>query len=175
MVKEGYFIRGGVTIGDIRVEESTVFGPAIVKAYRLESEFAVYPRVVIDPLVFEEFETSELLRSRGHTIEEDRRFLSELVRRDSDGLYFINYLRAILDNLEEGEEPEFLLTHKQRILESASDHTGLNKIAAKLLWAATYHNLVISELHEDFLRHFGVQREDLVIDHEEMNLIYTLG
>ncbi len=146
-----------------------------LKAYRLESEFAVYPRVVIDPLVFEEFETSELLRSRGHTIEEDRRFLSELVGRDSDGLYFVYYLRATLDNLEEGEEPEFLLTHKQRILESASDHTGLNKIAAKLLWAATYHNLVISELHEDFLRHFGVQREDLVIDHEEMNLIYTLG
>jgi hypothetical protein len=26
-----------------------------LKAYRLESEFAVYPRVVIDPLVFEEF------------------------------------------------------------------------------------------------------------------------
>ena len=47
----GFLIRGGVTIGQISHSENTCFGPALVRAYQLESQFAFYPRVVLDPKV----------------------------------------------------------------------------------------------------------------------------
>ena len=41
LIHAGYFIRGGVTVGDVFIEGSMVFGPAMNKAYGIESEFAV--------------------------------------------------------------------------------------------------------------------------------------
>jgi hypothetical protein len=174
MVDKGYFVRGGVTVGDICINGQTVFGPAIVKAYRLESEFAVYPRIVIDPAMFDEFEKSELLRNKKHDMEQEREFISGLVRRDSDGLYFVDYLKAILPNLGEYEEIGYLSTHKERILKAAQSHTGLNKIAAKLLWAATYHNTVINQLGDEFFEQFEASKEDLLISQSDIVLVHDL-
>ena len=46
-VKHGYFIRGGVDIGDFYYDESIVYGSAHVNAYLLESKVSVSPRVVL--------------------------------------------------------------------------------------------------------------------------------
>jgi hypothetical protein len=45
----GFFIRGGVTVGDIVHDEHVVFGPALNRAYHLESQVADKPRIVLDP------------------------------------------------------------------------------------------------------------------------------
>lgn len=45
----GFFIRGGVTVGDIVHDEHVVFGPALNRAYYLESKIADKPRIVLDP------------------------------------------------------------------------------------------------------------------------------
>jgi hypothetical protein len=47
----GFWVRGAVTIGDLCHNSNTVFGPALNRAYELESESAVYPRILIDPLI----------------------------------------------------------------------------------------------------------------------------
>jgi hypothetical protein len=174
MVDKGYFVRGGVTVGDICIDGQMVFGPAIVKAYRLESEFAVYPRIVIDPALFDEFERSELLRNKRHDLETERAYIADLVRRDSDGLYFVDYLKAILQNLDEYQDIAYLSTHKERILEAAESHMGLNKIAAKSLWAATYHNTVINELSDEFFEQFDASKQDLLISQSDIALVYDL-
>lgn len=44
---EGFFLRAGVTIGDICHREDMVFGPALNRAYLLESA-GNYPRIVLD-------------------------------------------------------------------------------------------------------------------------------
>jgi hypothetical protein len=44
-----FFIRGGVTVGDIVHDEHVVFGPALNRAYYLESQVADKPRIVLDP------------------------------------------------------------------------------------------------------------------------------
>src|SRR3954447_24142779 len=49
----GFFIRGGVTIGDIVHDEQVVFGPGLNRAYQLESEVAQKPRIVLDPQCLE--------------------------------------------------------------------------------------------------------------------------
>lgn len=49
----GFWMRGGVTIGNLYHDEHIVFGPALNRAYHLESKLAQYPRVLIDPLAIE--------------------------------------------------------------------------------------------------------------------------
>lgn len=45
----GLLIRGAITIGDIVHDDSIVFGPALNRAYELESQRAIYPRIILDP------------------------------------------------------------------------------------------------------------------------------
>jgi hypothetical protein len=43
-----YLLRGGITVGDIYHDEEVVFGPALNRAYELESTVAIVPRIVLD-------------------------------------------------------------------------------------------------------------------------------
>lgn len=49
---EGFLVRGGITIGDLYIDDTFVSGKALIKAYELESKIAIYPRVVIDFDIF---------------------------------------------------------------------------------------------------------------------------
>lgn len=171
MVRKECFIRGGLTIDDIYVDNSMVFGPAIIKAYSLESEFAVYPRIVVDPEVFALFEREPLLKR--HDTEIEWEYLMQLIRRDSDGLYFVDYVSGILSEFDdEGMEFVFLGQHKAAILKNAVAHKGLNKIAAKYLWLANYHNTVVKEISPDHFAFQGLDRRDFIITPQELPLLY---
>jgi hypothetical protein len=54
-VRSGFLIRGGLTIGDIVHDEHVVFGPALNRAYELESKHASVPRIILDPAIPDEF------------------------------------------------------------------------------------------------------------------------
>jgi hypothetical protein len=47
----GFLLRGGITIGDVVHDDEVVFGPALNRAYHLESQVAKLPRLVLDLLV----------------------------------------------------------------------------------------------------------------------------
>lgn len=47
--ERGFWLRGGITVGDIIHDENVVFGPGLNRAYELESREAVYPRIILDP------------------------------------------------------------------------------------------------------------------------------
>jgi hypothetical protein len=171
MVRRGHFIRGGVTVGDVYIDGSMVFGPAIVRAHKLESEVAVYPRIVIDPAVFATFETDSLLRA--HKIEDEWSYIRSFVRRDVDGLYFVDYLAGIMSELDEpGIEFDWLDYHRKLVIANASSFVSLNRIGAKYLWLATYHNTVTREISNEQYAHFGVKREDYLITSKDLPLLY---
>ena len=46
-ILEDIFIRGAIAQSELYMDENTVIGPALVEAYNLESEFAVYPRIIL--------------------------------------------------------------------------------------------------------------------------------
>ena len=74
----GWMLRGGITIGQLFIDDVMVWGEALVKAYYLEDKVAAYPRVIIDNIVVQEIIGNELLK--------------EYLRLDFDNLYFLNYL-----------------------------------------------------------------------------------
>jgi hypothetical protein len=47
LLRSGYFARGAITKGRLYHDHSMVFGPALVEAYRLETEVAKFPRIMI--------------------------------------------------------------------------------------------------------------------------------
>ncbi len=87
-------IRGGVEIGTAaRIGENEVYGPALVKAYRLESKLAGGPRIVVGQQLVA---TLESLRSPAadpyREAAEAAQYCRSLLRKDTDG-------RTVLDVL----------------------------------------------------------------------------
>jgi hypothetical protein len=88
-------VRGCVTIGELFIDElneSIVYGSALVRAVKLENSIAIYPRIIIDPEKLPAFQSYE----------ETRSFLSE----DFDGIYFLNYMKY-LEVMEESARKRF--------------------------------------------------------------------
>lgn len=50
---DGIFLRGGITYGPIYHHGAMLFGSAYQNAFTIESEYAKYPRIVIDKTVYE--------------------------------------------------------------------------------------------------------------------------
>jgi len=48
LLYKGVLVRGGITKGLLYQSSNLIFGPALVKAYEIESRYAVYPRIVVD-------------------------------------------------------------------------------------------------------------------------------
>lgn len=47
----GFWIRGGVTVGEIYHDEYIVFGPALNRAHHLESKVSEVPRIIVDEMI----------------------------------------------------------------------------------------------------------------------------
>jgi len=155
LLVEGHLIRGAVTYGEYCAERddygAVLFGPAVAKAYELESKQARYPRVVVDPHLIEQFWQSELLKNviHDHHTEWDE-YLSHLLCQDDNGVWFVDYLRGINGNFD--EEPEgtatFYLKHKRFIEQRLQQWVALKKpgpdsISEKLIWLLQYHNSML--------------------------------
>jgi hypothetical protein len=69
----GFLIRGAITVGNIVHTEDFVFGPALNRAYELESEQAIVPRIIFDPDTVSVFGE-----------------LPPMIVKSDDGLYFID-------------------------------------------------------------------------------------
>ena len=74
----GYLVRGGITIGNLFIDDTIVFGKALVDSYRLEDKTAYYPRIIFDT----------------KTINEIKKYddLCSFILQDFDDIFFLNYL-----------------------------------------------------------------------------------
>jgi hypothetical protein len=78
MAAMGYPVRGAVARGLTYHNEGVVFGPAVVRAYQLETRTAIYPRIIFDPRIDND---SPVISNRGALLKDDR-----------DGILFVHYL-----------------------------------------------------------------------------------
>jgi hypothetical protein len=162
LIGEGVLLRGGVTFGDIFVDGETAFGPALIRAYELESEVAGAPRVIVDPEIFGHLDTCRALRC--HDTETEMQYLLRVLRKDTDGVWFVDYLRAFESEADdELTYLRFLKEHRQVIVNHLSQAKRLDSVLTKYGWLVNYHNNWVDSLNEEVLQGLGASKEKLVI------------
>lgn len=169
LVKHGVCLRGGIAIGDVHYDDKTIFGPGFVRAYEMESQYANFPRIVLDPQVLRELLVNKTLIARHHDVTEEIRYIRNLVQKDADGLFFVDYLNAFIDELDHPEfEPDFLRDHKQLVLSGLDKAEQLSGVAAKYLWLANYHNRLARSIGNEWFKTYGLTLKDIEINSQEM-------
>lgn len=134
MVLRGFFIRGGLSIGRVYIDEIAVFGDGLTQAYVAESTLARDPRIVVTKTVVEA--VKQHLTYYRHI--DDAPHVRDLLC-DSDGQWFVNYLDCLLEP-DYGPNFRLLLKHKQ-IVESKLEQFKLQpRLFSKYVWVANYHN-----------------------------------
>jgi hypothetical protein len=102
----GFFVRGAIVKGRLFHDDKMVFGEALVLAYRLETEVARYPRIMIARDVAVDIQAFCKLRGHQTTFPLDElQFLLCLVQA-SDGPYYLHVLREIGFNLTDQKDEE---------------------------------------------------------------------
>ena len=89
LAERGFLVRGGVTTGQLYHTGRHVVGPAMVEAYRLESQVANVPRVVIDETVLDVARTA---RGDQHAPREEAGYARAYMTQDADGHYYFDYI-----------------------------------------------------------------------------------
>ena len=120
MVLNGFALRGSLCIGTLLFNDDIMAGKVLIKAYELEKERAKYPRIILDdiivrylkclrkyPLVESKINNgNNLLKNELSFLNISERGKKDLIRlitdwnffpnlailKDSDGIYFLNYL-----------------------------------------------------------------------------------
>ena len=130
LARDGYFIRGAISVGELYIDEDIVFGPALMEAHRAERDLAVFPRVILCASAEEPFLERD----------ENRKVFDVLV--DSDQRVFIDYLENTVMIAYPDDRPftEFLEGHKAAVMANLKKFAEKPYIRAKYEWAATYHN-----------------------------------
>jgi hypothetical protein len=151
-------MRGAVTLGDAAWRTDLAVGAGISKAERL-CKLAEVPRVMVDPRLLLEVENNEDLRN--HTLLTELGYIRELLRQDADGLWFVDYLRAISTELDEpAMYPEFLEEHRSLVEKRLKARVTLDPASRALTWLWSYHNQVVEECFQRRVID-GAQRERL--------------
>jgi hypothetical protein len=50
---KGFYLRGGLTVGGYYSDNNIIFSNALVEAYKLESKYAIYPRVILSEAILD--------------------------------------------------------------------------------------------------------------------------
>lgn len=136
-VKANIFMRGAISNSFMYMDENIVLGPALVEAYKLESETAFYPRVILSKDV-------EIILEKHINFYKSKLDAPQITEYliDVDGFYFINYLYILIGDNFLGEDIliKELTEHKNSIVKSLNENLTNFKVIEKYVWVANYHN-----------------------------------
>jgi hypothetical protein len=150
LVANGILLRGALTFGDVVLRTDLAVGPAVSEAERLRNEVAQFPRVIVDPRLIQAVEDNPHLRKDGHTVPMELGFIRSLLREDADGLWFVDYLKAVRTELDDSSMyPDFLADHRRLIEEHLASATTLDASARAWTWLWRYHNRIINQVFKE--------------------------
>ncbi len=133
MALEGFFVRGGFSVGQLFVGDDVVYGKALLESYKIENSIASNPRVVLSKEVMEL--VSQHLKYYGNP-KHSPHYSDILI--DSDNQPFVNYLANTVG--DGAVDAGILDRHKEKIETNLKRHESNPKIWSKYLWVANYHN-----------------------------------
>lgn len=159
MIHNGFFVRGGISIGELYIDDEIVFGQGLSEAYEAESKLARDPRVVLSA------SASKYLSSHMRYYARPEDSPQNLVAlKDRDGQLFVNYLYPIIEfegDCFVGEDE--LLRHKGIVETKMKEHISEPTIWSKYFWAANYHNWFCEQNRRHFNESFDIKLADVHI------------
>lgn len=123
LFREGIICRGGIAYGKHFLQESFLFSNGLIEAYRIESEIARYPRIVVST------DLIDLIYKNGET---DKNI--PLIK-ENDGLFFVDFLKD-MDLVESS-------TYLKLILDS--NKSSNVSVKEKHRWLTEYFDYKVSE------------------------------
>lgn len=139
LAMNGWFVRGGVAVGNFYMDERLVFGEALLEAYTLESEVARDPRIVLSDEVLEL--NRQFLKYYSFPEESPQNLL---VLLDQDGRAFLNYLAVPLyHGANRRVRREALANHKTQVEGALAATKGDSRVWDKYRWVADYHDFYL--------------------------------
>lgn len=122
-------LRGGITIGELYIDNSVVWGTGLIEAYRIESSLAVYPRVIVSNGVLNRYENCK----------QESLNLYAFIKKDTDGFWFVNYFLAA-PNIQLIPEISASLQDKAKSHVNEDDRTR-----QKINWIISFFNSYCNE------------------------------
>ena len=140
LLSMGFLLRGGITFGQLVHQGDICFGPAMNRAYELESICARYPRILVDNAIINNISG---FRLECNSEEFEREFMFNLISHDKDGKYFLNYLQqnSYFDN--DVYYQDCLRHMRDFLIYNLNQHQNNKKVLDKYLWYKNYYNEVI--------------------------------
>lgn len=126
----GWLIRGGISAGDFFMDDVMVWGSALVRAYKLESEVAYFPRVVIDPALAQECELDLMIQYASKI-----NSYGCIFGKDNDGMIRLEIMPDMWPNTTLAIFKEFESGILEKQLE---ENHGNTKVCQKWLWMDHY-------------------------------------
>lgn len=132
-------LRGGITIGELIHKNEFCLGPGMIKAYEIENKKAIYPRIIIDELVFKQkkYENTNLLKM--------------LIATSSDNFRYLNTFNFFKEyHLRyESVQNHFPLFQISNLINDYIDAKD-KKVQKKYLWLAKEYNDFLDGLKKKF-------------------------
>lgn len=139
---KGLLVRGAVTIGDLLHTNRYLVGPAMVKAYELESKAARSPRVLLDRKLIE---IARKAHADQHDAQHEAKYVRAFMTQDTDKQYYLDYLSwdSVVGNvgMDDDNYPRYLAKIAE-ILRSGFAKTDPG-VLAKYLWVYEKYNKAI--------------------------------
>ena len=147
LLEKGILLRGGLTVGNlIHIENGTVFGQGLIDSYKLESNSAKYPRIIL---------SDNLLKELNYPIEtkRDRYPYHQYIDRFDDGCVGFHQMiyYQVLESWEEMTKEKLIesLSIVRKVIVNGLDTTFENPdVYEKYKWLKEQYNKLI--ILEDF-------------------------
>jgi len=137
---EGYFLRGGWTIGNLFIDENIAYGEGLISSYNLEQS-TNFPRIEVSS------EIEPLIQKHFGYYSNPFSTLQNTYLIKNNGRIFVNYLKGLTEIGELGLDVDTnkLNKHKELIESRLIDFNSISKIRSKYEWSAEYHNYFVDE------------------------------
>ncbi|QCJ44690.1 hypothetical protein FAY30_23940 [Bacillus sp. S3] len=158
----GFFIRGGIAIGDYYGDDEFAYGPSLIEAHYLEDKLAKFPRIILSENTVHMVKEHIKNYAEPYWAPQSRDILQDCTNQK----WFINYLEAVMFDVHATGDYQVAIhqlhKHKKEIETNLIKYNGNTKVHPKYVWAAEYHNYFCSEnIPQQFLN-----QSQLIITHQ---------
>ena len=170
LLERGILCRGAISYGKLLHTEQYIFGPALNKAYETETKAALYPRIILDKTIIDIGIKYHFLEN---TQSEEKVAIKNLLLKDTDDMYFIDYFlnpEPALPNFKENLGP-YIKTLRNIIIDGLKFAEEYPDIKIKFNWMRNKFNNLVHKWKEPLGQIFLNNNPSLVDYRNEIEYI----